>query len=134
MCLAFLNISVYRTREEVSWDSFLKFLMKLMRIIQFFFFQAEDGIRDWSVTGVQTCALPICANCGRLGYLNIAGRSRPNRVVWPRCNHQKAHAPEREDGSRQSRDSESATEPRPFPDLPPVDRRDRRDPDRKSVV
>src|SRR5215213_312353 len=26
----------------------------------YFFFQAEDGIRDWSVTGVQTCALPIC--------------------------------------------------------------------------
>src|SRR5438093_8218653 len=25
----------------------------------FFFFQAEDGMRDWSVTGVQTCALPI---------------------------------------------------------------------------
>src|SRR5262249_59838781 len=24
-----------------------------------FFFKAEDGIRDWSVTGVQTCALPI---------------------------------------------------------------------------
>src|SRR5437016_2416009 len=24
-----------------------------------FFFQAEDGIRDWSVIGVQTCALPI---------------------------------------------------------------------------
>src|SRR5256885_12659644 len=27
----------------------------------FFFFQAEDGIRDYKVTGVQTCALPICA-------------------------------------------------------------------------
>src|SRR4030066_1960883 len=27
----------------------------------FFFFQAEDGIRDSSVTGVQTCALPILA-------------------------------------------------------------------------
>src|SRR5256886_10033215 len=27
----------------------------------FFFFQAEDGIRDLTVTGVQTCALPICA-------------------------------------------------------------------------
>src|SRR4051794_41938051 len=27
----------------------------------FFFFQAEDGIRDGRVTGVQTCALPICA-------------------------------------------------------------------------
>src|SRR5438046_8333540 len=30
-----------------------------MRVFLFFFFQAEDGIRDWSVTGVQTCALPI---------------------------------------------------------------------------
>src|SRR3989454_12044636 len=27
----------------------------------FFFFQAEDGIRDYKVTGVQTCALPICS-------------------------------------------------------------------------
>src|SRR5690606_6109364 len=27
----------------------------------YFFFQAEDGIRDFHVTGVQTCALPICA-------------------------------------------------------------------------
>src|SRR3989454_8655254 len=26
----------------------------------FFFFQAEDGIRDYKVTGIQTCALPIC--------------------------------------------------------------------------
>src|SRR6516164_7366910 len=29
--------------------------------VVFFFFQAEDGIRDGTVTGVQTCALPICA-------------------------------------------------------------------------
>src|SRR5207245_3034129 len=29
-----------------------------------FFFQAEDGIRDATVTGVQTCALPICAAAG----------------------------------------------------------------------
>src|SRR5256886_7753415 len=28
-------------------------------LIYFFFFQAEDGIRDLTVTGVQTCALPI---------------------------------------------------------------------------
>src|SRR5256885_10842624 len=27
--------------------------------LSFFFFQAEDGIRDYKVTGVQTCALPI---------------------------------------------------------------------------
>src|SRR5438093_2717825 len=30
-----------------------------------FFFQAEDGIRDWSVTGVQTCALPISPRYGQ---------------------------------------------------------------------
>src|SRR6266850_3141059 len=30
----------------------------------FFFFQAEDGIRDYKVTGVQTCALPI-SPCAR---------------------------------------------------------------------
>src|SRR5690606_40143426 len=31
----------------------------LFRVLFFFFFQAEDGIRDFHVTGVQTCALPI---------------------------------------------------------------------------
>ena len=31
----------------------------IIRVRDFFFFQAEDGIRDTSVTGVQTCALPI---------------------------------------------------------------------------
>src|SRR5207244_7132145 len=37
-------------------------------LVFFFFFQAEDGIRDDLVTGVQTCALPICyraATCSR---------------------------------------------------------------------
>src|SRR5690606_39823422 len=35
------------------------------RMLGFFFFQAEDGIRDFHVTGVQTCALPICRpRCG----------------------------------------------------------------------
>src|SRR5215213_11832255 len=34
-------------------------LVYLVSVILFLFFQAEDGIRDWSVTGVQTCALPI---------------------------------------------------------------------------
>src|SRR5207253_8558159 len=39
---------------------------------EFFFFQAEDGIRDGHVTGVQTCALPISAvahgtDCWRAG-------------------------------------------------------------------
>src|SRR5690348_17566830 len=34
-------------------------MWRLMSIYLFFFFQAEDGIRDGRVTGVQTCALPI---------------------------------------------------------------------------
>src|SRR5690606_40415453 len=33
----------------------------------FFFFQAEDGIRDFHVTGVQTCALPILIGIGVIG-------------------------------------------------------------------
>src|SRR3712207_8753868 len=33
--------------------------MVVMFLVYFFFFQAEDGIRDIGVTGVQTCALPI---------------------------------------------------------------------------
>src|SRR5207245_6175851 len=39
----------------------------------FFFFQAEDGIRDATVTGVQTCALPILSDAA-LGDL-AAGRT-----------------------------------------------------------
>src|SRR5262249_60068907 len=34
-------------------------VLSLLFFFVFFFFQAEDGIRYWSVTGVQTCALPI---------------------------------------------------------------------------
>ena len=33
--------------------------MSVVVFFFFFFFQAEDGIRDYKVTGVQTCALPI---------------------------------------------------------------------------
>src|SRR5256885_8402185 len=34
-------------------------VIELACMSMFFFFQAEDGIRDYKVTGVQTCALPI---------------------------------------------------------------------------
>src|SRR6266704_324214 len=43
-------------------------------IFFFFFFQAEDGIRDRNVTGVQTCALPICDE--RLGQPPAGARFR----------------------------------------------------------
>src|SRR5262249_58998359 len=50
--------------------------MTLQEWILFFFFQAEDGIRDWSVTGVQTCALPISLwTCSRLARPLIATMS-----------------------------------------------------------
>src|SRR5205807_5542659 len=35
-------------------------IYSVVLVSEFFFFQAEDGIRDYKVTGVQTCALPIC--------------------------------------------------------------------------
>src|SRR2546430_13604404 len=61
--------------------------------MMFFFFQAEDGIRYLTVTGVQTCALPICAPCGEIPHVHrrerlarqalILGRlPLPQRQVW----------------------------------------------------
>src|SRR5229473_4557216 len=47
-------------------------------IVACFFFQAEDGIRDKLVTGVQTCALPISAPCA----VAWARSSEAPRVSW----------------------------------------------------
>src|SRR2546429_689578 len=47
---------IERTRAES--DTRLN-ILTYENCIYFFFFQAEDGIRDVAVTGVQTCALPI---------------------------------------------------------------------------
>src|SRR5215203_7416380 len=44
----------------------------------FFFFQAEDGIRDIGVTGVQTCALPICPT-----VVHAPARPVPNEPLPP---------------------------------------------------
>src|SRR2546422_9605177 len=48
--------------------------------MEFFFFQAEDGIRDVAVTGVQTCALPI----SRPGRSSRTGGTRTPRTCSPR--------------------------------------------------
>src|SRR3712207_4285236 len=73
------------------WSCVVMLYLYLLLLFFFFFFQAEDGIRDIGVTGVQTCALPICrpprsrggrpAACGdgtpgRAG----AGSARPPRT------------------------------------------------------
>src|SRR2546421_2574735 len=51
----------------------------------FFFFQAEDGIRDLIVTGVQTCALPISVPRQRRNRrCSAANRCRARRTVIAR--------------------------------------------------
>src|SRR5689334_12994896 len=52
--------------------------LSLPIILMLFFFQAEDGIRDGTVTGVQTCALPICKGefADLFEKLNAQGYSR----------------------------------------------------------
>src|SRR5256885_12579544 len=45
------------------------------------FFQAEDGIRDYKVTGVQTCALPICSAAINY-YFHGTGRSTVEGKVY----------------------------------------------------
>src|SRR5690606_39757444 len=46
-----------------------------------FFFQAEDGIRDFHVTGVQTCALPICGEPA--GVPQVLHRVEPAEGLLP---------------------------------------------------
>src|SRR5690606_40394725 len=43
-----------------------------------FFFQAEDGIRDFHVTGVQTCALPIYAHSCQPAHAKYSGLETTN--------------------------------------------------------
>src|SRR2546430_17441016 len=53
-----------------------------MRISCIFFFQAEDGIRDLTVTGVQTCALPI-ARLGRPVKFDAGALELLATYPWP---------------------------------------------------
>src|SRR5256885_7488306 len=53
------------------------------RVCLFFFFQAEDGIRDYKVTGVQTCALPISLSPGEIAapLRGVLSRQKNTRVL-----------------------------------------------------
>src|SRR2546430_11502785 len=53
----------------------------LTPVLGVFFFQAEDGIRDLTVTGVQTCALPISRNC--LGARQAAASKAHGSTITP---------------------------------------------------
>src|SRR2546430_11073596 len=50
------------------------------RVLVVFFFQAEDGIRDLTVTGVQTCALPIYLRAG--ASIMLSDRSPLSLAMW----------------------------------------------------
>src|SRR3989449_3436024 len=50
----------------------------------FFFFQAEDGIRDVAVTGVQTCALPISHKFCRHRLIYIVERTQVSNIAETR--------------------------------------------------
>src|SRR5256885_2512026 len=74
-------------------------------LLFFFFFQAEDGIRDYKVTGVQTCALPIWARGQRrlLRPLPLAARQASTHALSPKdrpCTEPKPGRAERETPGR----------------------------------
>src|SRR5207245_11798813 len=76
-------------RQSVSWMSPLVYVHFLIRCVDrtllsfFFFFQAEDGIRDATVTGVQTCALPISLFSASEGLLVYAPTfATASQLVW----------------------------------------------------
>src|SRR5476649_2924644 len=56
----------------------------VLRLSRFFFFQAEDGIRDHCMTGVQTCALPISGNGvnSHSWHIGSVGTSAMTDVFW----------------------------------------------------
>src|SRR2546430_9053426 len=104
-----------------SLDNSLKVAMSASCVNLFFFFQAEDGIRDLTVTGVQTCALPISAaprrragpgsgppgggSCrrrrrGRRGRSGTAGRANPSPASPGRGRGRRSRSEERREGKR----------------------------------
>src|SRR2546425_1527695 len=72
--MLFALCTVRGTRVMLGWERI---------VVSVFFCQAEDGIRDKLVTGVQTCALPIsfpCTGKSRNGGDGAAGKGEPGSV------------------------------------------------------
>src|SRR5205823_7416246 len=72
---------ILRPRRAVSsaascirFDRSARVKLGVRRAMTSFFFQAEDGIRDKLVTGVQTCALPICNIQSVPAHASLAAR------------------------------------------------------------
>src|SRR5476649_3052053 len=84
--------SAANTLRRLYWDTALSW--KTPNLL--FFFQAEDGIRDHCVTGVQTCGLPISrAKLGHASNTPAAGRQL---FVVSSCTKRKYRSEERRVG------------------------------------
>src|SRR2546429_7355253 len=95
----------------------------MVEVVLFFFFQAEDGIRDVAVTGVQTCALPICdhilnsrsgpsVSCEVASASVLAGGSFDSLPGSPVCNGPSATAlPPRSEERRVGKECRSRWSP-----------------------
>src|SRR2546426_5914564 len=74
----------------------------------YFFFQAEDGIRDYKVTGVQTCALPISSETRRRSSLCTSPRRcSSNASVSPTSSRPNSSRRVKRTGGRCRRDRKS---------------------------
>src|SRR5260370_31509538 len=75
-----------------------------------FFFQAEDGIRDSSVTGVQTCALPI-SNGRTLASSPVVTPFQPARIPIPPASPARKSSPIRSEERRVGKECRSRWSP-----------------------
>src|SRR5256884_5700333 len=87
--------STKRTLRALVLQSFL-IKIRHSRLSLLFFFQAEDGIRDVAVTGVQTCALPICLaieNGAIRGAMNVVAPQAVQNTEFTKVLAKTLHRP-----------------------------------------
>src|SRR5205085_5177655 len=81
-----MSLYKHRIKDDMRPKTLWMVLLRLSSAFVFFF-QAEDGIRGLTVTGVQTCALPICLRGDAFQVLHLPQRghfctgSRPRTLV-----------------------------------------------------
>src|SRR2546429_307484 len=83
LLITFLKAShSFRNRLLVICKNAYLFATMIMTSVSSLFFQAEDGIRDVAVTGVQTCALPISSTPPTLPLSIRTEQATPLRACW----------------------------------------------------
>src|SRR5690606_40245664 len=78
-------------------------LLRRCCLAQVLFFQAGDGIRDFHVTGVQTCALPISLRNGATSPLRAVAANRRHRDRTRRARSERAASADRGGRSEERR-------------------------------